>query len=76
MSKPDGGSVYPHGDFENHNPHYGISMRDFFAAAALQALCAEYFRANGACVGMDHPFHNIPAHAYRMADAMLNEREK
>lgn len=53
-----------------------MSLRDYFAAAALQAICTEYFRANGSCVGMDHPYSNIPVLAYRMADAMPAERIK
>lgn len=54
----------------------GMSLRDWFAGQAMQALVREYFEANGRCMGTDHPYNNIPHHAYRMADAMLKARSE
>lgn len=51
-------------------------LRDYFAATVFPAIAAEYLRANGSCIGADHPYKNIPVHVYRMADAMLAERDK
>ena len=51
------------------NPHLrddsGITIRDYFAAKAMQAL-----------IDNDGLFSEIPAQAYEMADAMLAAREK
>jgi hypothetical protein len=47
-------------------PQSGMSLRDYFAAAALQALIA-----------LDYHDLDTPAErAYRYADRMLEEREK
>lgn len=46
----------------------GLSIRDYFAAAALQGLLAQ---------GPDHNPHSVWAwDAYKYADAMLTERTK
>jgi len=42
----------------------GISMRDYFAVRAMQAL-----------IDNDGLFSEIPAQAYELADAMLKARE-
>jgi hypothetical protein len=45
----------------------GMSLRDYFAAKAMQALLA----------GGAHPnVHHLAADAYKAADAMLEERDK
>jgi hypothetical protein len=50
------------------NPHLrddsGITMRDYFAAKAMQAL-----------IDNDGLFSEIPAQAYALADAMMKARE-
>jgi hypothetical protein len=47
----------------------GMSLRDYFAAHAMQGFCA--------CYGDDMPEpKNIAAKAYRFADLMLAERVK
>jgi hypothetical protein len=56
----------------------GMSLRDYFAAAALPAVYAEFFR--GVIAG-EHAFSNVwrddIAHgAYALADAMLADRAK
>jgi len=48
--------------------HEEITLRDYFAAAALTGLLA-YYRE-------DTDAHDCAAEAYRQADAMLAEREK
>ena len=54
---PTGTGVTP------YNP--GMSLRDYMAAKALQAL-----------IDNDGLFSEIPAQAYALADAMLAAREK
>jgi hypothetical protein len=48
--------------WENH--HEGITMRDYFAARAMEAL-----------IDNDGLFSEIPTQAYALADAMLKARE-
>jgi len=54
----------------------GMTLRDYFAAKALPAVIDAYVKGNGCCIGTDHFFSNVPAHAYRMADAMLAKRSE
>jgi hypothetical protein len=53
----------------------GMTLRDYFAAKAMQAMVAEYIKGNGLCFGQDHFYNNVSGHAYRMADAMLRARD-
>jgi chitinase len=72
MNQPinDGGPAFPHTtQWDGITPainHHGISMRDYFAAAALQGLIA-----NGGCPTWD----DDAKAAYAAADAMLKARE-
>jgi hypothetical protein len=68
-TKDDGGQAFPVGNNE------GMTLRDYFAAQALNSLSQQYFAVNGACIGGDHLYTNLPVHAYRMADAMLKARQ-
>ena len=54
----------------------GMTLRDYFAAKAMVALVPEYFKGNGMCFSHDHLYNNVSGHAYKMADAMLAERDK
>ncbi len=67
-------SVNARGDHEWGST--GMSMRDYFAAQVLPQVMREYFDANKPCFGADHFYKNVSAHAYRLADAMLTERNK
>jgi hypothetical protein len=53
---PISGSQYSH--------TYGMTLRDYFAAKAMQAL-----------IDNDGLFSEIPTQAYELADAMLKARE-
>lgn len=78
MSINDGGPAFPVAADEYTKGFYGMSLRDYFAAAALQGLFS--IEANPR-VGVDmEPYttrHNpmMAAHAYALADAMLAARE-
>ena len=50
---------------------YGMTLRDYFAAKAMQGLLAQ---SCGTAFGSD-PIHGAQ-YAYQMADAMLAAREK
>jgi hypothetical protein len=47
----------------------GMSLRDYFAAAAMQGLVLKYSQRN-------RRYGNVARMAYSLADAMLKERAK
>ena len=49
---------------QSHSEGYGMDLRDYFAAQAMQAL-----------IDNDGLFSEIPTQAYALADAMLKARE-
>ena len=62
--KKDGGPAFPHDGQVNYTG--GLSLRDYFAAAALEGLlCA-------CCAGRPD---DAASNAYKYADAMLKARE-
>lgn len=82
MAKPDGGAAFP-GDYDNvfidqsgHDKPFtiaarqkGMSLRDYFAGQALNALMTS-------ALLLDHKSWDATAqHAYFVADAMLKARE-
>lgn len=66
----DGGPAFPARDWQakgNHHP--GMTLRDYFAAAALQPLVTS-------AIELDHSKWDAAVqHAYLIADAMLKARE-
>ena len=65
----DGGPAFPMGYHPEGNSadHFGMTIRDYFAAAALQGLLAD----NGGGGSWDSDALN----AFKAADAMLKARE-
>ena len=63
---PEGGQVH----------RWGMTLRDYFAAKAMQGLisCPDWREGAGEDVGMD-PSDYTARTAYMMADAMLKARE-
>lgn len=68
--KDNGGPAFPQALTieEEFSGSQGMTLRDYFAAKALQGLIA--------CPQIDGPCELIVADAYRYADAMLAERQK
>lgn len=66
MTKETGGNAFPH---ENHLSHRGMSLRDYFAAKAMQALIARETRLS------QNPMLYTGA-SYDFADAMIKAREE
>ena len=63
-NKTTGGPAFPRaGDF---NPQIGMTLRDYFAAKAMQGFCA----------GNSTNVQEIAKAAYIVADAMLKAREQ
>lgn len=81
MARDDGGAAFPRpmGGYltkSGHRYNYGaqgMSLRDYFAAAALQGLLAAPDP-----IGTDARNHSVraAAWAYELADAMLAERKE
>jgi hypothetical protein len=73
MSAPinDGGPAFPMGYHPegNNADHFGMTLRDYFAAAALQG-CLASIQPNQLWSGDD-----VAVTCYRTADAMLKARE-
>jgi hypothetical protein len=75
MSAPinDGGSAFPSPPSQHSNGFYstgeGMTLRDYFAAAALQGLLAS-IQPNQLWSGDD-----VAVTCYRTADAMIKARE-
>jgi hypothetical protein len=74
MTKDTGGPAFPGVDYANQfgkrNPE-GMTMRDYFAAKAMQSLLQT---ASGA-VGVNRYEHRVAETAYAIADAMLGWRK-
>ena len=84
MSKPDGGPAFPHVItpdklFYPGEISHGLSMRDYFAAAAMQAIYAGEALTKIDSAARNHniePGAAVAQIAYLAADAMLAERVK
>ena len=74
MKKDTGGPAFPmlghmeDGEFEADTQFMGMTLRDYFAAKAMQGMYAN------SCD--DYEFEGVAEAAYRTADAMLAERNK
>ncbi len=80
--KQDGGYAFPEHFSETHHVGRGMSLRDYFAAKALQAIVSQHtLNPCGDFVGADgllqhyRAGENAATTAYKFADAMLNARE-
>lgn len=71
-NKEDGGPAFPLGasEYAGHGPQAGMTLRDYFAAKAMQAIVIGN-NADECTMGA-----GCAADAYNLADAMLAERAK
>jgi len=73
VSKLDGGPAFPQitelGDIASTNN--GMTLRDYFAAKAMQALIPDEFFSNSGGKGLE----KVCILAYRFSDTMLKQRE-
>lgn len=95
MSKSDGGPAFPNRQTSsyimlckcgkrvefNDVTHHGMTLRDYFAAAALQGILAGVVDNQPAHMphysnGAEIDRSDFATTAYQYADAMLKEREK
>jgi hypothetical protein len=76
MIDETGGPAFPHtveykgADCGGVVPHGGMTLRDYFAAKAMQGILAD---PNG---NPSVDYANIAKYAYRLADEMLKARTK
>ena len=70
MSKNDGGAAFPISNPQLHDRFNGMSLRDYFAARAMQGMLVDASNWGADTLGI------IAKYAYAMADAMLKEREE
>ena len=61
----NGGPAFPVGSGDMRDP-VGMSLRDYFAAKAMQGMMAGNWNTN---------YDDWARHAYRLADAMIKARE-
>ena len=66
MSNNTGGPAFPAHHFDLAEGEHGMTLRDYFAAQAMQALIEKY----------DESPVEISLEAYEFADAMLKQREE
>jgi hypothetical protein len=69
-NKNDGGPAFPNND-HTLDIEKGMTVRDYFAAKAMQAMIANNWLMNSASA-----LDKLSVAAYEMADAMLMERAK
>lgn len=76
MSKNNGDAAFP-SDTENYGPKSGMSLRDYFAAKAMQGMIAngDWVSRMASRTGAE-PSECTSSAAYEVADAMLLERAK
>ncbi len=85
MSADNGGPAFPamswdsEGEFLGANN--GMTLRDYFAAKAMQGELAAMHDPEGEVCGIaldapDSTLERLAKHYYRLADAMLKERAK
>lgn len=79
MSINNGGPAFPTVDANRAEDYgtYGMTLRDYFAAKAMQAIISSDGKIAQMCkeAGIG-PLEAVPIAAYSMADAMLEMREK
>ena len=76
MSNNTGGAAFPYAAVHGCNGEYGMTLRDYFAAKAMQTILASQYE-DGIYVGdLDNDSEDVCAiSAYKMADAMLEARQ-
>lgn len=77
-SKTSNPSAFPMPSTEFTKGEYGMSLRDYFAAKAMQALIQNMKDTDNTVNGGYIPttiYRNIAKNAYDVADAMLKQRE-
>lgn len=75
MSKQTGGPAFPVPDSEYQIQDTGMTMRDYFAAKAMQGWIAS-FPADACHPAVSGICDKLAKQSYELADAMLKAREE
>ena len=72
MTKDTGGPAFPANHFDLGDTEHGMTLRDYFAAKAMQATVQAWI------INHEYPSTDfeVASNAYSVADAMLDERSK
>jgi hypothetical protein len=76
---PDEWQAFPTPDGENGGCNYGMTLRDYFAAKTLLGMVSRKDFMNDFCEppsSREEARKEVASLAYKMADAMMIEREK
>lgn len=77
MKEKDGGQAFPNEGFNGWGePQQGMTLRDYFAAKALQGLAANSQWLENSQANTGDSVTAIAMAAYEAADAMLTARAK
>lgn len=79
MSKPDGGQAFPKPGDEELIATDGMSLRDYFAAKAMQSIYVSVLASPPLAAKLSERGDvglTIAVDAYKAADAMLEARKK
>ncbi len=81
MSKDSGGPAFPYFGYTGWSTSYGMTLRDYFAAKAMQGELASMRDLEGDVCGLaldisDETLNRLTRHYYRIADAMLKARQE
>ena len=69
----NGGQAFPNEGFNGWgHPEQGMTLRDYFAAKAMQGICTSRDEAG---VLIAHGYEWTASEAYKIADAMLEARK-
>lgn len=75
MSADNGGPAFPSHGTMGEVSHEGMTLRDYFAAKALQSLIVVVSAGQHSCVGPSRtPEGRLAIDAYLLADAMVEAR--
>ena len=72
MSNNTGGPAFPVPDIDGSKVCEGMTLRDYFAAKAMQSIL--YADRVSGIIGVNNYEHRCAEDAYKMADAMLKAR--
>ncbi|MCZ9687573.1 hypothetical protein NB845_08310, partial [Pseudomonas aeruginosa] len=74
VMKDNGGQAFPSESM--YTSEAGMTLRDYFAAKAMQALLHPTYIESSVSKPHSNPLADIPRVAYRYADAMLKARKE
>ena len=72
MTTDTGGPAFPVPNDANVNDQMGMTLRDYFAAKAMESIISS--DKYGGLIGVNRYEHRTAEDAYKMADAMLEAR--